>query len=199
MAHPRNETREAGFSIPDSLAPEVLSIVEAAVLAPSADNHHTFLIRASKERIDLTGGPAYVGAPYHRKILSLISFGAAVENMMLRAARLGISAGLAWWPEGADRDPIARLTLAPGERVASALEAAIPSRHTNRSVVFSGPHLDAEQQAAFSHLVSDIPGAELFWFTEGADRNKLLRLIWIAETERFHTAPLHAELFGSIR
>ena len=39
-------------------------IVEAAVLAPSADNRHCFELYVSRERILLFGSEAYVGARF---------------------------------------------------------------------------------------------------------------------------------------
>ncbi len=85
--------------MPASIPSDLTSIVEAGVLAPSADNHHCFELRASPDCILLFGSEAYLTAPYHRQVLSLISFGAVVENMTVRAARLGYRTKVSWLPD----------------------------------------------------------------------------------------------------
>jgi hypothetical protein len=175
------------------------SIVEAAILAPSADNRHCFELDVSPERILLFGSEAYVSAPFHRKILSLISFGAVAENMRIRAASLGYRVDAAWWPDSADRTLIAELRFSPGPVAESALDAAIPRRHTNRRIIFSGPGLSEVERAPFAACVNGIEGVTLVFVDSASERAKLLRLLRVAETERFNTQSLHHELFSSIR
>jgi hypothetical protein len=174
-------------------------MIEAAVLAPSADNHHGFRLRRFPTGLDLEAADAHLEGPFHRRVLGLISYGAVVENMLLRAARLGFAADVQWLPDEMRPDLIARISLAPAEPSKSALEAAIPERHTNRSLAFSGPGLDPSEIAAYTSLVKAIGNVSLIWFSEAARRRALLRLIRVAETERFQNPKLHEELFGSIR
>ena len=183
----------------DAIATALPRIVEAAVLAPSADNHHSFRLRPSRSGIDLEVAEGYLEAPFHRRVLSLISYGAAVENMILRAAHLGIVAGVRWLPEPTRPDLIAEISLSPGKPSASPLEAAIPKRHTNRSLAYSGPPLGATEIDAYTSLVQAIGGVSLLWFSDASHRTMLLALIKMAETERFQNPKLHADLFGSIR
>ena len=175
------------------------SIVEAAVLAPSADNRHCFELQLSDERILLFGNRAYASAPFHRKVLALVSFGAVVENVRIRAAFLGYEARVHWMPDAADASLIAELRLAKTECTEHALDAAIPRRHTNRRLAYHGPRLSAPELAGLSKAVASIEGVSLHFMDSPTSRAKLLRLLRIAETERFNTPSLHEELFSAVR
>jgi hypothetical protein len=177
----------------------VVSILEAGVLAPSGDNHHCFEVQASSDSIRLFGNRAYMTAPYHRRVLSLLSFGAVIENMSIRAARLGYQTSVAWHPDGAEPALIAQMTLTKGEPVASALDLAIARRHTNRGVFYSGPKLTEAELKHFQQALVDIEGVRLDFFDSRGRRAKLLRLITLAEAERFNTRSLHEDLFSSVR
>jgi hypothetical protein len=182
-----------------SVSPDLSSIVQAGILAPSADNRHCFELQASPDCILLFGSKAYLSAPYHRQVLSLISFGAVAENMTIRARRLGYRTNVSWLPDAAQPSLIARLRLTKAEAVESALDAAISGRHTNRRLLFSGPRLSEAELAHFGQLLHDIDGVSLAFFDSGRQRTQLLRLIRIAETERFNTRALHEDLFSSVR
>lgn len=182
-------------SIPDHLA----SIMQAGVLAPSADNRHCFEFRITQDGIVLSGDSSYASAPYHRRVLNRISIGAVVENMVIRAARLGYRAELHWLAERSEPSPIVEVKLyreAPRE---TPLDAAIATRHTNRRVVFSGPKLSEPELKVFAQLAQDIPGVALDFFDSGPRRDALLRLAWRAEAERFGVRSLHDDLFSAVR
>jgi len=176
-----------------------LHIAQAAVLAPSADNRHCFGLQFAGERILLFGNDAYVGAPFHRKVLSLISFGAVAENMRVAVASLGYEACIHWMPDGADKPLIAELRLARAESSEPALDSAISRRHTNRRLAYHGPRLSDSQLAALSKGVAAMEGVSLRFMDSPSSRPKLLRLLRIAEAERFNTRALHEELFSAVR
>lgn len=182
-----------------AVSPELWSIIEAGVLAPSADNRHFFEVEILQDGLLILGNAAYLAAPYHRKVLSLISFGAVVENMAVRAAALGYKTEPTWLPDPAQPAWIAKLRLASGKPGMTGRNAAIPTRHTNRNVVFSGPALDESTLLSLAEAIRDIDGVSLLFFDSGSRRTKLLRLIWIAESERFNTRALHEDLFSAVR
>jgi len=182
-----------------SIPSDLRSIVEAGVRAPSADNRHCFEVSASPDGILLFGSAAYLNGPFHRKILSLISFGAVVENMTIRAARLGYQANISWLPHRSSPALIADLRLTRSEPVETARDQAIAGRHTNRRVVFSGPRLSDVALRELKELVHGIDGVTLDFFDLGTRRAALLRLVEIAEAERFNTRTLHEDLFSSVR
>ena len=176
------------------------SIIEAGILAPSADNRHLLRFEIAEGGIRLWGSDEFEAAPFHRRVLSLISLGAVVENMVLRGARLGLRAEVTWRePGAASTAPLAAFRLSNVEPHASGLEAAIPARQTNRRVVFRGPALPAAEQRRMDEHVRGVGGVRLLWLDTPALRHQALRLVTLAESERFRSQPLHEDLFGSIR
>lgn len=174
------------------------SIVEAGILAPSADNRQLVEFEFSENGIGLLGNTEFANAPFHRKVLCLIGFGAVVENMLLRASRLGLTGEVEWFPDPAQRDLIAQVRLRAGSTGAEDIEAAIASRHTNRRF-FRGPRMTHAERRTFESDVARVPGVKLLWFDEPGPRRRILRLLRTAESERFRSQPLHEDLFSSIR
>jgi hypothetical protein len=173
--------------------------MQAGVQAPSADNRHCFRFEARPDGIALVAGDGYVNAPLHRSVLNRISIGAVIENMLIRAARLGYEAEL-HWPSGSSVPSLLaeiRLNLAAPR--GNELDMAIASRHTNRSVAFSGPELSERELTEFAQLIRDIPGVRLAFCDSGRQRDALLRLVMCAETERFRVRALHRDLFSAVR
>ena len=73
-----------------------------------------------------------------------------------------------------------------------------PSRHTNRRF-FSGPSLAAAEKADLEQEVEHVPNVKLTWLDLPTQRREVLRLMRLAETERFRSRTLHAELFSALR
>ncbi|WP_204081084.1 hypothetical protein [Mycobacterium riyadhense] len=179
---------------------EFVSLVEAAMLAPSADNRQTFQLEHSGSVVRIWGDETYVSGPKQRRILGLISLGAAAENMRLRATRLGFNMDVRWCPNKDSAGLIAEIDF---HRVPSTttdpLEAAIAQRHTNRRVMFHGPALPQSEIHSLSAEVDAIDGIKLHWFDTTEKRAQILRLVRIAETDRFRCRELHEELFSAVR
>lgn len=182
-----------------TMTPEcLLQLAAAAVASPTADNHHVFRLAPLENGLSLRALPEYAHSTPGRRILAQVSAGAMVENLVLRAARLGIrlqamapDAG----PEGFRLDLIAH-EAAP---VQHPLEAAIEHRHTNRHFRYRGPPLPAAAQQQMCAYGEDLGGAGLVWLDEQGIRRQAVQLVRWAETERFRNPVLHAEMFGSIR
>lgn len=182
------------------IAPDILrAILEAAVAAPSAENRHLFRVDVRESEILLCGNQEFETAPVHRQLLTLISFGAVAENMILRAAHYGLSLRVSWSRSTAESLVVGRFFLDPFQPIQDDLEQAIHHRHTNRRPWFRGPPLNAREQTLLVSDARSVPQVDLLWFDDAASRRKALRLVWIAETERFRRAELHKELFEPIR
>lgn len=175
------------------------SIAEAGIWAPSADNRHQIEFELLGSAISLWATAGFTKAPFHRRVLGLIGLGAVSENMLIRASSLGFSGEVAWFPEPTRPDLLGRIDLRPGETVADELDAAIPVRCTNRRPFFHGPPMNESERESLEAEVSRVPGVRLLWFDQPQLRRELLRLLLIAESERFRSQPLHEELFASIR
>ena len=176
----------------------LLDIAQSGVLAPSADNQHVFRIELTEGTIRLWPTSEFTATTErHRHVLGLLSLGAVVENMRLRAGELGLVARASWFPAGS-AGLIAELDLRPAAAtVGDELAAAIPARHTNRRM-YRGPGLSDDETAQLNAAVAPAEGVRLIWL-HGQARRRALGLIWRAESERFLRQPLHDELFSSIR
>lgn len=176
----------------------LLAIARSGVLAPSADNQHVFQIEVTEATIRLWPSIEFTKTTErHRRVLGLMSLGAVVENMRLRAGDFGLVAHASWFPTGS-AGPIAELVLLPDPTTSGdALAAAIPARHTNRRM-YRGPGLSDDETVHLNTAFAPAGGVRLIWL-HGQARRRALGLIWRAESERFLRKRLHEELFSSIR
>lgn len=176
----------------------LLDIAHSGVLAPSADNQHVFRIELAETTIRLWATTEFAtGTERHRRVLGLMSLGAVVENMKLRAGEIGFLARARWFPVGSVA-PIVELDIQPAAAaLGDELAAAIPGRHTNRRM-YCGPRLTDDERALLSIAIAPVEGVQLIWL-QGDARRRALGLIWRAESERFLRQRLHQELFSSIR
>lgn len=176
----------------------LLNIVRSGVLAPSADNNHVFQVEFSASAIRLLPTREFARTSDRlRRVLGLISLGAVVENMRLRAGELGLVSQTTWFPFDS-AGLIAEMNFqpdpaAPGDELA----AAIPARHTNRRM-YHGPGLSDDETALLSDAAGSVEDVRLIWL-HGDARRRALGLIWRAESERFLRERLHEDLFSSIR
>lgn len=176
----------------------LLDIARSGVLAPSADNQHVFRIELSEATLRLWPTSEFaLTTDRLRRVLGLISLGAVVENMRLRAGELGLVSRTTWFPADS-AGLIAEMNFqpdpaAPGDELA----AAIPGRHTNRRM-YRGPGLSDDETALLNSAVAPAEGVRLIWL-HGDARRRALGLIWRAESERFLRQRLHEDLFSSIR
>jgi hypothetical protein len=179
------------------LAPETLdSILSAGVLAPSADNHHLFRFRVLEDLILVIGSEAYGAASSQTKLLAWISFGAVVENMCIQASHLGYDADVTWITS---EEVVCEIRLAPSSVRADPLASAISSRRTNRRLFYSKRRLQASEQTELERQAASAEGVRLTWLDAKDDRRRALRLMRLAESERFRSHALHSELFSGLR
>lgn len=176
---------------------DFLHIVEAAIQAPSADNHLPFSFDSEESRVRVWSTEAWSVFPYHRRVLALISLGAVLENMVVRAGSLGYRPSVNLFPQHS-LDLLATIELTTGDAKSDPLISGIAGRHTNRRF-FHGPPLPLEQQQAFEKEAKVIDGAHLTWLDSTALRRQAVALVHQAEAERFRDESMHRELFSSIR
>jgi hypothetical protein len=179
--------------------PESLrAILQSGIQAPSAENKHYLRFELEADRVGLvsTDTPSWTALP-HRRVLALVSYGAVVENMALRAATLGHAQAAHWFPDPARTDLVAELRWSAAEPASDPLAAALEHRHTNRRF-YGRKRVEVNALQRLSAAAEAIPGAQLLWL---ADRPRALALqaMRIAETERFRREALHEELFSAVR
>jgi nitroreductase len=113
------------------------SCLYQATLAPSTHNTQPWRFRVSEEDIDLIADRTRalpVNDPYDRELT--ISCGAALFNLRVATAAIGLDALVERLPVARDPDILARITLATGTgrrlHDAAALASALPRRRTYR-------------------------------------------------------------------
>ncbi len=185
-------------------------ILTAGIQAPSAENKHYFWLEVGVDTVTLhaTDSASWTAQP-DRKMLALMSFGAVVENITLRAAAMGLATHARWWPAQAAASTSTSTSTSATTRVVvlswqtaapvfDPLDGAISTRHTNRRF-YQRAALQHSVLAALSLAANAMSGARVHWLAQGTQRSQALRLIRIAETERFRRAGLHHEMFSAIR
>ncbi len=171
-------------------------ILTAGVQAPSAENKHYFWLEVGSQAVTLhaTDCASWPMRP-DRKMLALLSFGAVVENITLRAQALGFTTHASWQ---FDSSRLVELSWQSAPPAVDPLAEAIPTRHTNRCFYQRAPVASGvlEQISAAANFV---PGVSIHWLAAGPQRRLALSLIRIAESERFRRRGLHHEMFSAIR
>ncbi len=174
-------------------------VAESGLLAPSADNEHIFRVEFGVDFIRLWPSNAFASTrAQHRRVLGLISFGAVLENMKLRASELGYATDIQIHKESPASGPLAKVSIAAGAiGPANELAQFISARCTNRRM-YKGPKLSKVELDALTGSIEPASEVRLLQLV-GDARKQALKLIWRAESERFLRKTLHEEIFSSIR
>jgi hypothetical protein len=180
-----------------------IGILRAGIAAPSADNSQPWRFAWSGDDLDLRIDAERSGQVSDtRYVLSDLAAGACLENMIARGRSMGYSADLQTFPGEGDDLWVARLRWRRDdvERDASgpSLADAIEKRHTDRRFPWHGS-IASEVQARLDAQAGQLPGARLWWARTPQEKRAALKVIREAETLRFRSRALHAELFSSIR
>ena len=172
--------------------------MQAAVLAPSADNNHVVRFKKADDGIALHVIPGFSDAPRGKRILGLMACGAVLENIELRALSLGFASATDCSLENMSDGILAQIRFHRTDPISSSLEQAIPIRHTNRKF-FQSLKVPEAQRNEIEAEVSQVLETGLLWLDENERRSIALRLVRLAETQRFRSFELHDELFSAVR
>lgn len=175
-------------------------ILSDAIQAPSADNRHPFRFEITDFSLRVWfAGPSMPAPGGYKRVLLLLSLGALSENIALAASALGLRTECKLSPDASRADLLLECGWEKYQASPDPRHEAIPKRHTNRRLWFHGPKLDVPMLEGLELATRGLPGCKLQWLDEPEVRKKALRLIRLAETERFRNAALHEELFSAIR
>ena len=175
-------------------------LIEAAALAPSADNSQPWLYRWNDETLELWIDSTRSGSiSDQRFVLSDLAIGCCIENIAICAHAHNHKCHVTYLPSP-DTEPLwaASLTFLPTSEQHTPLVFYIPKRHTNRSFPWKGPVIDATKQT-LSDEAKKQEGITLHWLNGTPHYKMALKAMWLAESLRFGTKELHQELFSSIR
>jgi hypothetical protein len=190
--------------IPHSAA--LHQILTAGIQAPSAENKHYFWLEVGPDAVTLhaTDSASWTAQP-DQKMLALMSFGAVVENITLRAKAMGFLTQVRWCMDpanpgiaAADSTRVVELGWQSATPVLDPLDGAISTRHTNRRFYQRAPVQNSVLEQ-LSATANSVPQASVHWLAAGPQRSLALSLIRVAETERFRRRGLHHEMFSAIR
>ena len=176
-------------------------ILHAGIAAPSADNSQPWRFAWSGDDLDLRIDDERSGQVSDtRFVLSDLAAGACLENMIVRGQSMGYSAEPQVFPQQEDELWVARVHWRrdPACDASEPLAAAIDDRHTDRRFPWRGP-ITPDVQTRLDAQAERFPGLRLWWPRTSHERSAALNVIRQAETLRFRSATLHAELFSSIR
>lgn len=144
---------------------ELNLLVEAIKLAPSGGNNQPWRLHYQNKQLhiflDESTALAYLDPQF---VSSYTSIGAAIENLLLKAATLKLKAEWKLTPEFAPKH-LAIFTFTDSNTEATneeiLLEKQIPLRHTNRKSPAQRTELSEEYIGYFNDLVSQTEGAKL--------------------------------------
>lgn len=181
------------------------SILRAGIAAPSADNSQPWRFAWCGDDLDLRIDADRSGRVSDtRYVLSDLAAGACLENMLIHARSHGYMGELETFPRDSDELWVARIRWRRDPECDRAtdqpepLAAAIDRRHTDRRFPWRGP-ITPDVQSRLDAQAQAIPGQRLWWPRTPQERKAALRVIREAESLRFRSPVLHAELFSSIR
>lgn len=175
-------------------------LIEAAILAPSADNSQPWRYHWDNEALELwIDKTRSGGVSDQRFVLSDLALGACIENITIQAHSLGYSSHIEYLPDP-EQSPLwaARLTFTTAPTQQEVLAQSIPDRHTNRSFPWRGPITSTTKQA-LSDEAAKLQGVTLNWLNATPHYKTALKAMWLAESLRFGNKELHQELFSCIR
>ncbi len=177
-------------------------LINAAILAPSADNSQPFQFHWQNDNtLALWIDPQRSGkASDNRFVLSDIALGAVIENIIVCAESFPLSTQIEYFPDDNQAELfVASIYFLPTEQVLSDtdnLAGDIPKRCTDRRFPFKGP-IKTQTMELLSNAAKQ-RDCNLLSFTCKKTIKNVLPVIQQAETIRFKSKILHQELFSTV-
>ena len=187
-------------SRPSEMIPPVRDyILQAAVHAPSGDNCQPWRFDAGRHRVTLHMRPEVDQSLFNvEQYATLISCGAALENMSLAATRYGFENRVDYFPQPQEPLRVADIHFQTNGTQEDPLQRYIPERHTNRSV-YDGRVIEEDVLASLQAQGDSIAGVELALVGDRDRRRKIARLVWDADRIRLENRMLHTHFMRMVR
>jgi hypothetical protein len=182
-----------------SLPPGFLQrIIRAGAWAPSGDNLQPWDFANDGNHLLLRHDPARDRSLFNvRHLASMIALGSVVENIATGATRECYKAEVAYFPEPAQPDIVARIGFEPGAEM-DPLADAIEQRCTNRRPYEQRP-VDAAFLQEIDQDVSRYPGIQLSLLHDPAGLKNIGSIVARADRLLFENRPIHDHLFSTLR
>lgn len=175
-------------------------ILRAGVSAPSADNSQPWRFDCHEGRIDLLIDRARTGLFFDANgAATLMSSGAAAENMRLAADRLGLTATLRKSDASTDADPVASLYLQQGASTGDPLANAIIHRMTHRGLYERSRNVPPAAREAMENALQPLPGSRIHWGDSPTARRDLIQAAFGADLVRYTHPLIHKDFHETLR
>ncbi len=177
-------------------------LVRAAVQAPSGDNAQPWKFRISEERavVSLFLNPSADNSFFNvHQAASIISCGAALENMRLAAGEINLNPDITLLPDPGQKNLMAEVSLVVDEKSdRDPLAEQIWYRCTNRRPFLKHP-LPRWVQDDLKDRIKDIPESGLHMLTSRKEIKAVARLVYQADRIRTEHKDLHEHFSSMIR
>ena len=183
---------------------QIQTIVEAAVKAPSGGNAQAWKWYYIKGNLFLLHDTSRSNSLLDfDNLASYISFGAAIENLILQSHSLGLSALLKEFPNESDLRVIYQITFAnhkidSKESTYDYLANEIDVRVTNRTIS-ERKLIDNESLSQLKKIASSIEGANMLVIDTADELNKIANVISSVERLRMMHQRGHTDFVNEIR
>ncbi len=174
-------------------------VIQAGIQAPSGDNVQPWKFRLDGNKLELLLDRLADQSFFNpRQTATLISAGAAVQNMTYAAGALRLDCAIELFPEGEGTDLAARLAFTPVEHPSHELmEKALWRRCTNRRP-YSRKAVEHEVWERMSALANEDKDAQLFFCSSRAGLRGLARAVFLADRVRAERRDLHEHLMNLV-
>jgi tRNA A37 threonylcarbamoyladenosine dehydratase/nitroreductase len=180
---------------------EIRALVRFASLAPSGGNCQPWRFAWDGRRLRLLHDAARSRSFLdYRELASWLAFGAAVENVALAAAGMGLGVGVDLAP--GDPGVVCDLRFAPARSAApgraAALAAAVPERVTNRKLAPRAA-LAPGAREALARAAAEVPGAALHLVEDAERLAEVGEVLGRGDRLRFLSRTMHREMMHELR
>ena len=180
---------------------QILHLVSSAVLAPSGGNCQPWrFVWSAEGRLrclhDVARSASFLDFEHRAAYMAL---GAAVENVVITAATMGLEAGVVPFP-GRDPEHVCDVVFVPRERsegTGDGLAPFIPVRATNRRLGARRPL--AQEELAKLHGALGDPAAELQVLAEPEALEEMGLVLGAGDRFRFFDERLYREMMAEMR
>ncbi len=189
-----------GEPLPDEL---VNYLLWAGIQAPSGDNCQPWkFARPSNSRVDVHLDPDADSSLFNvDQIASLISCGAAAENISLAATRYGLSSGIRYFPDEKEENHVASIALTYDAVPENPLGRFIRERSTNRTR-YNGEKIPGERLEMLKKCREEpdrIPGVDLRLFDKREEMDAIAKIVFSADRIRVENRRLHEHFVAMLR